>query len=135
MPIPNVYFKALIAFAICAAFFLGGLYVGHLRLVAYQERVLTEGKVQEQKNKDLIVQQQLITKQVQNDYENKLARIKSYYNGLHVKPSSSAMSITSAAVPFVDGTPSDPQFVEKCAATTLQLESLQDFINQQLGLK
>jgi hypothetical protein len=134
MPTPNVYFKVLLALVVCAAFFLGGLYVGHLRLVAYQERITAEGKVQEQKNKDLIVQQQLITKQVQNDYENKLARIKSYYNGLHY-PSSSKLSSFGTTASSLNGTPSDAQFAEKCAATTLQLESLQDFINQQVGLK
>ncbi len=134
MPIPNVYFKALMALALCAGFFIGGFYVEHLRLVAYQEKVSAEGKVQEQKNKDIIVQQQLITKQVKNDYQNKLDRVKSYYGSLHYA-SSRQLSSTSKTTSSIDGTATDSQFVEKCAATTLQLESLQDFINQQLGLK
>ena len=134
MPIPNVYFKALMALALCASFFIGGFYVEHLRLVAYQEKVSAEGKVQEQKNKDIVIQQQLVTKQVKNDYETKLNRIKSYYAWMH-NSSSSQLPISSTTSSSSDGTASDPQFVEKCAATTLQLESLQDFIRQQVGIK
>jgi len=131
---PNVWFKVLFVALGLLISFCSGCYVYHLKLVAYQEKVEAEGKVQEQHNKDLIVQQQLITKQVSNDYENKLSRLKSYYGGMHY-PSSSKLSSTSASTPGVDGTPTDPQFVEKCAATTQQLESLIDFVNQQSGLK
>jgi len=134
MPIPNVYFKIAIAFGLLLISFCGGLYVGHLRLVAYKEEIAIAEKVQEQHNVDIVKQQQLIIKQVSNDYENKLARIKSYYGGLHY-PSSSKLSSDSQTTSRIDGTPTDPQFALKCADTTQQLESLQDFINQQLGLK
>ncbi len=131
---PNIWFK--IAFIIMGCLFCAflGWYPEHLELVNYKEKVIADAKVQEQHNKDLIIQQQLITKKVQNDYQNKLDRIKSYYGGLYY-PSSSKLSNTSTTKPSSDGTATDPQFVEKCAATTLQLESLQDFVNEQLGLK
>jgi hypothetical protein len=131
---PNVWFKvmfcglALLIAAIC------GWYPEHLALVAYKTQVAAEGKVQEQHNKDLLVQQQLITKQVQNDYENKLARIKSYYGGLHYS-SCGQLSCSKPSTQGTLGTPTDPQFVEKCAATTQQLESLIEFLNQQSTLK
>ena len=131
---PNVWFKILFIALGLFLSFCSGCYVYHLKLVAYQEKVEAQGKIQEQHNKDLLVQQQLITKQVFNDYENKLARIKSYYGGLHY-PSSGQLSNSSQASPRIDGTPTDPQFALKCAETTQQLESLQDFVNQQLGLK
>ena len=132
--IPNIYFKILICAALLCVSFVGGFYVEHLRFAAFKEKVSAEGKVQQQKNKDIVVQQQLITKQVQNDYQNKLDRIKSYYGGMY-DTSKRSMSISSTASSIIDGTPSDPQFIEKCAATTLQLESLQDFIKQQVGIK
>jgi len=131
---PNVWFKILFSgLALLIAAFCGW-YPEHLVLVAYQEKVASEGKDQEQHNKDLIVQQQLITKQVQNDYENKLARIKSYYGGLHYS-SCGQLSCSKSSTEGTLGTPTDPQFVEKCAATTQQLESLIEFVNQQSGLK
>ena len=131
---PNVWFKVLFIALGLFISFCSGCYVYHLKLVAYQEKVEAEGRVQEQHNKDLLVQQQLITKQVQNDYENKLARIKSYYGGMHYS-SCGQLSCTKPTTEGTAGTPSDPQFVEKCAATTQQLESLIDFVNQQSGLK
>ncbi len=131
---PNIWFKMAFIFIGCLFCAFLGWYPEHLELVNYKEKVLADAKVQEQHNKDLLVQQQLITKKVQDDYQNKLDRLKSYYGGLHY-PSSSKLSSSSQTVPSSDGTASDPQFVEKCAATTLQLESLQDFINEQLGLK
>ena len=131
---PNVWFKILFSgLALLIAAFCGW-YPEHLVLVAYQEKVASEGKVQEQHNKDILAQQQLITKQVTNDYQNKLDRIKSYYAGLHDTSGRTVPSI-STATSSTDGTPSDPQFVEKCAVTTQQLESLQQFVNSQLQIK
>ena len=134
MPTPNIYVKIALACILLLSCFLGGYYVEHLRFEAYREQVIAEGKVQEQHNKDILAQQQLITKQVTNDYQNKLDRIKSYYAGLHDTSGRSVPSI-STATSSTDGTPSDPQFVEKCAVTTQQLESLQQFVNSQLQIK
>jgi hypothetical protein len=33
-----------------------------------------------------------------------------------------------------DGTATDPQFIAKCAMTTQQLESLQAWLNEQIGV-
>jgi hypothetical protein len=122
-----------------AIVFFGGLYLGysmeHSRLVAYQASVEATGKAQEAKNEQIVKQQQVTTERITNDYKNSLTRIHTYYSGMHVNPSSSAMSVTSTTVPFVDGTPSDPQFVEKCAMTTQQLESLQEWVREQVGIK
>ena len=134
MPTPNIYVKIALACILLLSCFLGGYYVEHLRFEAYREQVIAEGKVQEQHNKDILAQQQLITKQVTNDYQNKLDRIKSYYAGLHDTSGRSVPSI-STATSSTDGTPSDPQFVEKCAMTTQQLESLQEWIREQVGIK
>jgi len=134
MPTPNIYVKIALACFLLLSSFLGCFYVEHLRFEAYREKVVAEGKVQEQHNKDLLAQQQLITKQVTDDYETKLNRIKSYYAGLHDTSGRTVSSISTTTV-STDGTPSDPQFVEKCAVTTQQLESLQEFVNSQLQVK
>jgi hypothetical protein len=135
MPIPNVYFKAIMVLALCASFFIGGFYVEHLRLVAYQEKVSAEGKIQEQKNKDLLIQQQLINKQVTNDYQNKLDRIKSYYGGLHYS-SSGKLPPNSQTTISINGITKDYlSIAQDCAIETEKLISLQSWINEQLGLK
>jgi uncharacterized protein with von Willebrand factor type A (vWA) domain len=136
MPTPTIYVKITLACLLLLSSFSGGFYVEHLRFEAYREKVIAEGKVQEQHNKDILVQQQLITKQVTDDYQNKLDRIKSYYAGLHNTSSSAVRtSVATAASSTTDGTPSDPQFVEKCTITTLQLESLQDYERSRKELK
>ena len=128
-----------IKLAICAVLLGGSAYLGysfeHSRLVAYKSSVEAAGKAQKAKNEQIVKEQQVTTERITNDYKNSIARIHTYYNGLHVNPSSSAMSVTSTTVPFVDGTPSDPQFIEKCAMTTQQLESLQEWIREQVGIK
>ena len=124
----------LFALAVCLSGYLGYSYE-HSKLVAYKAEVEELGKIQEAKNEQIVKEQQVTTERITNDYKNSIARIHTYYGGMHVNPSSSAMSITSTAVPFVDGTPSDPQFIEKCAMTTQQLESLQEWIREQVGIK
>jgi len=118
---------------------LGAGYTGysyeHSKFVAYKIQIEEIGKEQEAKNEQILKEQQVTTERITNDYKNNIARIHTYYSGMHLNPSSSAMSITSTAVPFVDGTPSDPQFIEKCAMTTQQLESLQEWIREQVGIK
>jgi hypothetical protein len=133
---PNPWFK--IAFILIGCLFCAflGWYPEHLVLVNYKEKVAADAKVAEKHNEDLLAQQKLITKQVTDSYEDKLFRIKSYYSsiGMH-NNSASKLPSTSPTKQGIDGTATDPQFVEKCAITTQQLESLQDFVNQQLGLK
>ena len=134
MPTPNIYVKITLACLLLLSSFTGGFYVEHLRFEAYREKIIAEGKVQEQHNKDILVQQQLITKQVTDDYQNKLDRIKSYYAGLH-NTSGSNLSSPSTTLVSVNGHTTDPVFAQQCADTTAQLVSLQDFVKEQLGLK
>jgi hypothetical protein len=127
-----------IKLALCAVLLGGSAYLGysfeHSRFVAYKIQVETAGKIQEAKNEQIVKEQKVTTERITNDYKNSLARIHSYYSGLH-DPSGSQLSGSSTTVPFVDGTPSDPQFIEKCAMTTQQLESLQQWLREQVGIK
>jgi hypothetical protein len=49
-------------------------------------------------------------------------------------PSTSQTSQVPGASSGLDGTPSDPKFIEKCAITTQQLVSLQGWLNEQIGI-
>jgi uncharacterized protein YktB (UPF0637 family) len=134
MPTPNVYFKIIIGFVVLFISFCGGFYVEHLRFVDYKDGVIAQAKIQEEHNKELIKQQQLVTEKVSNDYKNQLDRIKSYYAGLHYT-SSSNLSSPSTTLVSVNGYTTDLVFAQQCADTTAQLVSLQDFVKEQLGLK
>ena len=131
----TTYIKlGIVVCVLCFTCYLGYSYE-HSRFMAYKQSVEAAGKAQEAKNEQIVKEQQVTTERITNDYKNSLTRIHTYYSGMHVNPSSSAMSVTSTTQPFVDGTPSDPQFVEKCAMTTQQLESLQQWIREQVGIK
>jgi len=127
-----------IKLAICAVLLGGSAYFGysfeHSRLVAYKTSVETAGKIQQAKNEQIIKEQQVTTERITNDYKNQLARVRSYYSGLH-NPSSSSMSTPSDTLVRVNGYTTDPVFAELCASTTSQTVALQQFIQEQLGIK
>ena len=123
----------LVAICVCGAGYLGYSFE-HLRFVAYQERVEAAGKAQEAKNAEIVKEQQITTEKVTNDYKNQLARVHSYYSGMH-DPSSSAMSSPSNTLVRVNGFTTDPVFAELCSATTAQTVALQQFIQEQLNIK
>jgi nitric oxide reductase large subunit len=115
---------------------ISGIGYGKYQSVKYDSYVAkTElaGKEQEMINKAKAKEANQVTEKVKNDYQNKLNIIKSTYGGLRLSSSSQARIISNATSP-VDGTATDPQFVEKCAITTLQLVSLQDWLKEQIGI-
>jgi len=127
---PNPYVKILLALIVCAAFFISGYYVEHLRLVAYQERVSAEGKIQEQHNKDLLKERELSNAKNKADYDNQLVIIKRLYYS-----SSSSMPKPSSTLVSVNGYTTDPVFAELCANTTAQLNGLRQWVQDQVGLQ
>jgi len=124
----------LVALVLCGCVYLGYSFE-HLRFMAYQERVEAAGKAQEAKNEQILKEQQVTTERITNDYKNQLARVHSYYTGMHLNPSSSAMSSPSNTLVRVNGFTTDPVFAELCASTTAQTVALQQFIQEQLSIK
>jgi hypothetical protein len=122
-------------FALCV--FISG-YIGysfeHSKLVAYKAQVETAGKIQEAKNEQILKEQQVTTERITNDYKNQLARIHSYYSGLH-DTSGGSMSSPSNTLVRINGFTTDPVFAEQCATTTAQAVALQQFIQEQLTIK
>jgi hypothetical protein len=109
---------------------LCGWYPEHLLFQAYQEKVLLNGKVQEQHNKDLLKQRDLENAKIKSDYSNQLSVIKRLYN-----TSSGNLSSPIATLVSVNGYTTDPVFAEQCADTTAQLISLQQWVKDQVGLQ
>ena len=87
--------------------FSAGWYVEHLRFVAYKETVISAGKVQEQKNKDIAKQQVLINEGIKHDYQNKLNSINAMYARMR-QPSSGAMPSPSYSSITINGISYNP---------------------------
>ena len=133
MPTPNVYFKIIIGFVLLLLSFCGGYYLEHLRFVDYQEKVIADGKVQGQHNKDLLKQQALISQKVDDEYKNNLDRINNYYAGQLRQSSSSKLPATRTT--SIGIAPASTQPLLDCARTTEQLEALQDWVRQNTQAK
>ena len=115
---------------------LGGFGYGKYQSAKYDAYVAkTESAAKEQEfiNKAKAQEAAQVTEKVKNDYQNKLDLIKRTYGGMRL-PSTSQTSQVPGASSGLDGTPSDPKFIEKCAITTQQLVSLQGWLNEQIGI-
>ena len=115
---------------------LGGLGYGKYQSAkydAYVAKAEAAAKEQEMINLYKAKEAAQVNEKVKNDYQNKLSLIKSTYGGMRLSSSSQTGTISNTASP-TDGTPTDPQFIEKCAITTQQLVSLQAWLNEQIGI-
>ena len=115
---------------------IGGIGYGKYESVkydAYVSKVETQAKEQEMINHYKAKEAAQVTEKVKNDYENKLSIIKRTYGGMRLS-STQQIGTISNAPNATDGTATDPKFIEKCAMTTLQLVSLQAWLNEQIGI-
>ena len=115
---------------------VGGIGYGKYQSVkydAYVSKAESQAKEQEMINLYKAKEAFQVNEKVKNDYQNKLALIKSTYGGMRLSSSSQTGIISTTTSP-TDGTPTDPKFIEKCAITTQQLVSLQAWINEQIGI-
>jgi len=137
---PNPYI-ILAGVMIVIAAFGSGYYKGysaeHDKFVAFQEQAKVVAKTQEAKNESIVKQNELVTEGVKNEYEAKLAALRSYYSKRVQQPSTSGGNVSSVSKPSAgaNGSTSDPEFVGRCAETTAQLVSLQDWIKKQTSIK
>jgi hypothetical protein len=121
--------------AVLVGGFGAGFYVEHLRFSEYAMEVEMAGKAADAHNKAVEQQHALVTKEITNDYETKLAAVHNFYaSGMH-NPSSRSVSGISAAPRGTDAETAYPILVGQCAQTTLQLTELQQWINEQVAIK
>lgn len=115
---------------------LGGIGYGKYESAKYDTYVAKAelaAKEQELINKSKAKEATQVTEKVKNDYENRVALIKRMYSGVRLTNAQQANDLSQSS-PIIDGTPSDPKFIEKCAITTQQLVSLQAWLNEQIGI-
>ena len=114
--------------------FGAGFYVEHLRYAEYKTEVVAAGERQIAENKAKAKEQEIINENVAKTYQDNINNIHAFY-GRMLNPSSGAMSPNGTATITINGqTHNLLSVAEQCAQTTQQLESLQDWINQQVGI-
>jgi hypothetical protein len=126
----NLSVQTYIYLAIALGGFSAGFYVEHLRFSEYSARVEAAGKEAQAKTESIQKQQELVNKGIQNEYEGKLAAVKSFYNRMQFNPSSGAMSGISPAPKGTDAETAYPILAGQCAETTLQVNLWQEWATQ-----
>ena len=119
---------------------LGGIGYGkyqHNKYVTFKAEVEATAKIQEAKVESINKQQALVTKGIENEYNAKLAALRNYYASTSVWNNGS-----SSKVPGLSTAPSATDVITaynilagKCAESTQQLISLQDWLREQSGIK
>ena len=128
------YVKLAIGGFLLLVSFSTGWYIRNMDYKAYKQSVEIVAKTQEAKVESIQKQHELITKGIEKEYEAKLALLRTYYaNGVR-QPNTSKLPNFSNTTPSIDDfTPNG--LLIKCAETTQQLVSLQDWLNSQMGIK
>jgi hypothetical protein len=103
----------------------------------YKQEVSNAAKAQEAHVESIKKQQTLVNKGIENEYEAKLSAIRNYYKSTSVwnNPNTSSVSSLSAAPNVADVIASYNQLISSCAETTQQVVSLQEWLNEQMGIK
>jgi hypothetical protein len=102
----------------------------HLLFVAEVKAI---GEAQEAANKSAVEIAEVITEGVKNEYEARIATLRSQYAGRvrQCSPSSGQVSSSSSTTSRADDLASDSRLAGLCAETTQQLISLQQWILKQ----
>jgi len=131
------YVKLSIAAALLLGAFASGWALRNRDFNDYKKEVYNTAKAQEAHVESVKKQQELVTKGIQNEYDAKLAALRNYYKstGVWNNASGSKVSGISAAPSATDVITAYNQLASSCAETTQQLVSLQDWLNQQIGIK
>jgi len=136
-PLPIItYVKAgLLILLVCGVFFAGW----HTRdrdFTIYKDQVLIAAEKQQAENESIKKQQELVNKGIQDEYDAKLALLRQYYaNGVRNNNGASTVSGISSTTKLSDAIAAYNQLASNCAATTLQVVTLQQWVNEQLGVK
>jgi len=129
------YVKISIITGICAIAFGSGWWMGYSRYIEYKKSVEIAAKEQEAHVQSIQKQHELVTKGISDEYDAKLALLRQYYaNGVR-QPNSSSVSNISTTSAIANANTAYAELIGQCAQTTQQLVSLQEWLNEQMGLK
>ena len=129
------YAKLAIIGAVLSIAFGSGWWMGYSRYVEYKKSVEIAAQAQEEKVKSIRSQQELVTKGIEKEYEAKLNLLRQYYaNGVR-QPNTSKLPTFSNATSGLDAVTAYNLLAGQCAEATQQLVSLQEWLNEQIGIK
>ena len=107
----------------------------HNKYVTFKTEVENAAKAQEAHVESIKKQQTLVNKGIEDEYNAKLALLRQYYaNGVR-QPNTSVLPNISATTSGLDAVTAYNLLVGQCAQTTQQLVSLQEWLNEQIGIK
>jgi hypothetical protein len=114
--------------------FSAGFYVEHLRFSDYRQEVQIAGEKQQAQTTAKIKEQEIINDNIKQTYEARLTGVHTFYNGLLDSSSNAVSSVPNATISINGKAYNVLSVAEQCAITTTQLMTLQDWVDQQVGL-
>ena len=132
----GTYAKAILLIALVCGVFFAGWHTRDRDFTIYKDQVRVEAEKAQAHTESVQKQQALITKGIQDEYDAKLALLRQYYaNGVRNNNGASTVSGISSTSKLSDAIAAYNQLASDCAATTLQVVTLQQWVNEQLGIK
>jgi len=126
--------KFIIAGVAAVVIFGSGWWVGYSKYLDFKKEVEIAAKTQEAHVESIKKQQALVTQGIEKEYNAKLALLRNYYaNGVRNTSSGAMPTNGNSTLGINDFTPNG--LLVKCAETTQQLVSLQEWLNEQMGIK
>jgi len=120
---------------VCGSFY-SGWHTRDVDFSVYKDQVRIAAEKQIAENESIQKQQALINKGIQDEYDAKLSLLRQYYaNGVRNNNGASTVSGISSTTKLSDAIAAYNQLASDCAATTLQVVTLQQWVNEQLGVK
>ena len=127
------FYKGVLILATIVAIFATGYYKGHRntqdKFDAYKAEVAAAAAQQEAKTKVINQNNTKVAKETSNAYKDNLAAVRDYYNRMHNDGSKFVSRLPDAAT-GTNAASSYDVLAGQCAETTLQVVTLQKFINE-----
>jgi len=134
MPYVNYIKAGLLAILVCGIFY-SGWHVGHNDYVVFKAQTEAIAQKQIAANEAKVKEQEIINRSKDAEYQANVSNIHNFYQRMLDNPSGSTVPSISNPTSLADAKTQYIQLASSCAATTQQLVSLQDWINEQLQLK
>jgi hypothetical protein len=128
-----LYAKIAIAVAVILAAYWKGYSDEHERFLKFQAEVAAIGKAQELANQNAIQLAEVITEGVKDEYETRIAAIRSQYAGRVRNANTCGGNVPTVSKPAksANGTTDDIGVIGACALETAKLVALQKWIVKQ----
>jgi len=130
------YFKIAVYIVLVCGIFFAGWHTRDRDFTIYKDQVRIEAEKAQAHTEAVQKEHELVTKGIQDEYDAKLSLLRQYYaNGVRNNNGSNPVSGISSTSKLSDAIAAYNQLAADCAATTLQTVTLQQWINEEIGIK